>query len=73
MPGPINGLNRRNTSAFYRSNNCGLSMSSSTAPTSLLSGASQRLNHHARTDRDSYISNATVTGKANAAADVAIL
>ena len=48
-------------------------MSSSTAPTSLLSGASQRLNHHARTDRDSYILNATVTGKANAAADVAIL
>jgi len=25
LPGPINGLNRRNTSAFYRSNNCGFS------------------------------------------------
>jgi hypothetical protein len=45
----------------------------SNAPTSLLSGASQRMNHPARTDRDSFISNATVTGKANAAADVAIL
>jgi hypothetical protein len=45
----------------------------STAPTSLLSGASQRMNHPARTDPDSFISNATGTGKANAAADVAIL
>jgi hypothetical protein len=42
-------------------------------PTYRLSDASQNQRHHARTDRDNYISNATVTGKANATADVAIL
>jgi hypothetical protein len=38
---------------------------SSSAPTSLLSGASQRMINHARTDRDSYISNATPAGKSS--------
>jgi N-acetylmuramoyl-L-alanine amidase len=34
-----------------------------TAPTSLLSGASQRMNHHARNNEDSFISKHNDAGK----------
>jgi hypothetical protein len=57
-------IQRRNRSVFYPTDFSGFSMFISTAPTSLFSGASQRMNHHARTVRGSFILNATVAGKA---------